>query len=83
MGKSLDMLKKAIQGTATMSEELDSMYLRMQNGQVPANWEAVGYLSLKPLASWYKDLVERVDTLRRWLVGGNPSSYWMSGFFFP
>jgi dynein heavy chain len=66
-----------------MSEELDSMYLRIQNGQVPLNWTKVGYLSLKPLASWYKDLFARVTVLKSWLLNGNPTSYWMSGFFFP
>jgi len=83
MRSSLVSLKKAIKGFIVMSEELDSMYLRIQNGQVPFNWEKVAYPSLKPLASWFKDLIERVAFMQRWLTTGQPTSFWLSGFFFP
>ena len=83
MRKSLKDLQDAIKGLAIMSEMLDTMKLKIQNGQVPPNWEEVGFKSLKPLASWFVDLVQRVKTLEDWLVNGNPNSYWMSGFFFP
>lgn len=66
-----------------MSEELDSMYVSIQNGQVPKNWEKVAYPSLKPLPTWYKDLLERVAFMQDWLVNGAPNSFWLSGFFFP
>jgi dynein heavy chain, axonemal len=46
-----------------MSEVLDSMNLRLLNGQVPLNWEKVAYPSLKPLSSWYTDLQARVAFL--------------------
>ena len=35
------------------------------------------------LASWIKDLAERVEFMRNWLKFGHPSCYWLSGFFFP
>lgn len=66
-----------------MSEELDSMYIRILNGQVPKNWEKVAYLSLKPLSSWYADLIERVAFMDSWLKDGQPNAFWISGFFFP
>jgi len=66
-----------------MSEELDSMYLKMQNNQVPDNWAKVGYPSLKPLSSWFKDFILRVAFFDNWLKNGNPSSYWLPGMFFP
>jgi len=50
---------------------------------VPPNWQAVAYPSLKPLASWVKDLGARVEFMRDWLKHGHPLSYWLSGFFFP
>ncbi len=83
MRSSLILLKKAIRGFIVMSEELDSMYSSFQNGKVPRNWEKVAYPSLKPLTSWYQDLIERVSFMNEWLVNGQPSSFWMSGFFFP
>jgi len=50
---------------------------------VPKSWEANAYPSLKPLASWMKDLIERVTFMENWLKNGNPTCYWMSGLFFP
>ena len=68
MRKSLDDLVQAIGGFIVMSSELDAMYLRLTNGAVPANWEKVAYPSLKPLASWFDDLVLRVQFLNNWLT---------------
>lgn len=83
MMSSLKDIEKAIYGFILMSEDLDGMYLSLQNGTVPSNWAKVGYPSLKPLASWYDDLKLRVEMFRLWLVEGNPHAYWLSGFFFP
>lgn len=80
---SLNDLEKAIHGFIVMSETLDKMYLSLQNNQVPANWGKVAYPSLKPLASWYLDLQERVVFMDDWLQNGTPKSYWISGLFFP
>ena len=83
MRKSLDDLIQAIGGFIVMSQTLDDMYLCLTNGVVPPNWEKVAYPSLKPLAPWFEDLIARVEFLHAWLVGGNPTAYWISGFFFP
>jgi len=50
---------------------------------VPGNWAKVGYPSLKPLASWYSDLLKRVAFMEDWLTKGNPAVYWLPGMFFP
>lgn len=81
--KSLIDIDLAINGFIVMSGTLDSMYLKIQNNQVPKNWEAVAYPSLKPLSSWYLDLIERISFFDNWLKHGNPNSYWLSGMFFP
>lgn len=83
MLNSLTDLEKAIHGFIVMSEVLDNMYLSLQNGVVPANWSKVAYPSLKPLASWFIDLLARVIFMDDWLVNGTPKSYWISGLFFP
>jgi dynein heavy chain len=67
MKRSLIDLDKAIHGFIVMSETLYKMYLSLQNGKVPDNWTAVGYNSLKPLAPWYTDLLDRVAMFRLWL----------------
>ena len=83
MRRSLRDLKDAIGGFIVMSDELDSMYLSLQNGSVPNNWAKKAYPSLKPLASWYDDLIARVKFIDSWLRDGQPLSYWISGLFFP
>ena len=83
MSSTLEELKKAIQGFAVMSQELDEMYLAFQNNVLPGIWRKVSYGSLKPLSSWFKDMIARVNFLRDWLNDKAPLSYWMSGFYFP
>jgi dynein heavy chain len=46
-------------------------------------WAEKGFLSLKPLASWTQDLNDRVAFLQKWIDGGTPNIFWISGFFFP
>jgi dynein heavy chain len=44
-----------------MSQELELMYNSFLTNKVPDNWSKVGYLSLKPLGSWIKDFIEKVE----------------------
>jgi len=36
------------------------MFLSIQNVEVPLIWAKAAYLSLKPLTSWFEDLIKRV-----------------------
>lgn len=83
MKSTLEDLEKAIHGIMLMSSDLDSMFLSLQNGKVPDLWTKVSYLSMKPLASWFDDLIKRVQFMQDWLIGGQPQAFWISGFFFP
>lgn len=83
ISSTLHELKKAIQGLAVMSQDLDEMYLAFQNNVLPSVWKSVSYSSLKPLSSWFKDMISRVAFIREWLNNKAPLSYWMSGFYFP
>lgn len=83
MRRTLAELKKAIKGEVVMSMELDRMYQSLLNNQVPLLWQKVSYPSLKNLASWFEDLVKRVEFFSTWLNRGKPKGYWLSAFFFP
>mmetsp|Transcript_29023 Transcript_29023/g.28696 ORF Transcript_29023/g.28696 Transcript_29023/m.28696 type:complete len:267 (-) Transcript_29023:169-969(-) len=83
MHESLANIQKAIVGEVVMSEDLEKMSDSLYNNQVPYIWEEFGFLSLKPLGSWVQDLNDRVDFLNKWIEGGTPSVFWISGFFFP
>jgi len=83
MAASLKVIQKALVGEVAMSEELEDMATAIFNNQVPPVWVKKGFLSLKPLASWILDCNDRIDFLNRWIKGGTPKVYWISGFFFP
>ncbi|KAI9224346.1 dynein heavy chain and region D6 of dynein motor-domain-containing protein [Blastocladiella britannica] len=80
---SLADLIKACKGVVVMSEQLDAMANNMSVNQVPGNWSARAYPSLKPLGSWVTDLVARIDFLQTWIDRGVPSVFWISGLYFP
>ena len=82
MRTSLAELQRAIEGSVVMSADLEKMLDRMYDGQVPHLWEEVAYPSLKPLASWFQDLLKRLRMFRDWLDYGPPGVFWISGFFF-
>ena len=83
VSSSLTELARAIKGLVVMSAELDKMYTSLLNNQVPELWAAVAYPSLKPLASWVKDLTARVAFMRKWLTKGQPKAFPLPVFFFP
>jgi len=78
-------IKKALVGEVVMSEELEKMGSSMYDNIVPTSWAAVGFLSLKPLASWTNELLQRINFLNEWINGKEktPPVFWISGFFFP
>ena len=66
-----------------MSQDLDDMYLAFMNNQLPPIWHKVSYASLKPLSSWFQDLIKRVEVMKRQLEIQHPYSFWLSGLYFP
>lgn len=52
MKVSLAQVQRALLGEVVMSEELDKMSNCIFDNSVPSEWEKVGFLSMKPLASW-------------------------------
>jgi dynein heavy chain len=83
MRNSIGLLLKAIKGTIVMTGELDDMFSAMTNNQVPGVWTKAAYPCLKPLSSWFPDMILRVEFIRDWIDQGLPSGYWVNAFFFP
>uniref|UniRef100_A0A8C0VRC6 Dynein axonemal heavy chain 1 n=1 Tax=Cyanistes caeruleus TaxID=156563 RepID=A0A8C0VRC6_CYACU len=83
VASSLRDLLKALKGLVVMSSRLELMASSLYNNTVPEIWNAKAYPSLKPLASWVNDLVQRIEFLQNWISHGIPSVFWISGFFFP
>jgi dynein heavy chain, axonemal len=83
MRRSLADIQKALVGLVLMSRDLDDMGTALHANKVPAMWEEKAYPSLKPLAAWVTDLVDRLAFIGGWVASGAPPVYWISGFFFP
>jgi len=85
IGKTLGLLQKAVKGLIVMTQDLDDMFSSELNNQVPAVWTkgGVGYPSLKPMSSWYDDMILRFTFFADWIKNGLPISYWVSSFYFP
>ncbi|KAL7843672.1 hypothetical protein AOLI_G00251840 [Acnodon oligacanthus] len=83
ISQSLSDLVKALKGLVVMSSELELMANSLFINAVPEMWKAKAYPSLKPLASWVSDLVQRISFLKGWISNGIPAVFWISGFFFP
>eukprot|EP00656_Telonema_subtile_P042961 TRINITY_DN4908_c0_g1_i1.p1 TRINITY_DN4908_c0_g1~~TRINITY_DN4908_c0_g1_i1.p1 ORF type:complete len:402 (+),score=68.04 TRINITY_DN4908_c0_g1_i1:109-1206(+) len=80
---SLQSIQLAIKGLMVMSKELEELYRAILNNQVPTIWADKAYPSLKPLAGWVSDLVDRLNMIDMWFEKGHPKAYWIGGFYFP
>eukprot|EP00668_Euglena_longa_P046636 GGOE01062321.1.p1 GENE.GGOE01062321.1~~GGOE01062321.1.p1 ORF type:complete len:2198 (+),score=861.46 GGOE01062321.1:644-6595(+) len=79
---SLQQLKKGVKGLVVMNEELEAVFAALLDGRVPRVWLKT-YPSIKPLASWSRDLIARVEQLSTWGMGSQPKTFWLSGFTYP
>ncbi|MCO5581018.1 hypothetical protein L7F22_034894 [Adiantum nelumboides] len=82
MRTTLKNMEKAIRGVVVMSAEIEKAYRSIEVNQVPEIWKKVSYPSLKPLSSYFNDLLERIKMLQTWYESGPPIVHWISGFFF-
>ncbi|XP_055836500.1 dynein axonemal heavy chain 2 isoform X2 [Episyrphus balteatus] len=76
-------LQNGIKGLVLMDSDLEDVLHAVFEGRVPNNWLKT-YQSQKPLASWTRDLVHRVDYFNRWATTLKaPSLFWLSAYTFP
>ncbi|KAG2430891.1 hypothetical protein HXX76_009864 [Chlamydomonas incerta] len=80
--ESLAGLQKALRGLVLMSGDLEALGNAMYDGRVPKLWMDKSYPSLKPLASYVADLIERCRLMSDWVEHGPPPVFWISGFYF-
>ena len=79
---SLVDLKKAIKGEVLLSAALEAALGSLKDGTVPQMWLDKSYPSLKNLAGYNKDLLERLEWFGHWLEHGIPPILWITRFYF-
>lgn len=80
--KNLVELRKAVKGFVVMTSDLDDIFTCLFDGRIPPSW-LKGYPSLKPLAAWARDLVERMKQFVDWKETTYPVLYNLGYFTFP
>lgn len=79
---SLIETRRAILGQIAMIPQLESLYNSMQLGKIPKLWASKSYPSLKPLGSYIHNFLARLEFFRHWIDNGEPTCFWISGFYF-
>lgn len=84
MRKSVEVLELGLKGELQMSDAMDNLYLSLNMNKVPGSWARLAFESLRPLAGWMENLMQRVKQLTDWVVDLMlPRVVWISGFFNP
>jgi dynein heavy chain len=79
---SLEQLEKGIKGLVLISPDLEAVLNSLFENKVPKSW-SFAYFSLKPLATWMRDLADRYAFLAQWGAKGAPHVFWIGAFTYP
>ncbi|XP_069175792.1 dynein axonemal heavy chain 7 isoform X4 [Procambarus clarkii] len=82
ISSTLNAVLRAMEGTESLSEEVEEVLVGVRTGRVPSSWRARSYPTLKGLGSYITDLDQRLQFLQGWYDSGPPRVFWLSGFFF-
>jgi dynein heavy chain len=79
---SLVNLQKAVKGIIVLTSDLEESFTAIFEGRVPAAWGKT-FPSLKGLAAWTRDLIQRIEYFSDWSKSGEPKVHWLAAFTFP
>lgn len=75
-------VQQAVKGLLVMTPALEEICYTLLIKKIPTRWLKKSYPSLKPLASYIVDFLERLKFFETWRQHGKPQSFWLSGFYF-
>jgi dynein heavy chain len=82
--KSLEVLNLGLLGELQMSDSMEALQTALFENKVPASWAKLAFESMRPLAGWLDNLLQRLKQLMDWQVDlMMPKVAWLSGFFNP
>ncbi|KAJ3079413.1 Dynein heavy chain 2, axonemal [Rhizoclosmatium hyalinum] len=82
MRKSCIDIQNAVKGIIVMTSDLEETFNAISDGRVPLLW-GKAFFTLKPLASWTRDLLLRLEHFNEWSKGNEPKLFWLGAFTFP
>ncbi|XP_015437708.1 PREDICTED: dynein heavy chain 7, axonemal-like [Dufourea novaeangliae] len=81
--QSLSTLENAVKGLVVMTPDLEILAIHILSARIPPSWrKSCAYPSLKPLAGFVNDFLDRLEFFQKWLLHGIPRTFWISGFSF-
>jgi dynein heavy chain len=80
---TLKDIQDAVKGIVVLSTELEALGNSLFFGTVPTMWLDQSYPSLKSLAGYMGDFLQRLEFMQDWLDTKPPNVFWMSGLYFP
>lgn len=78
----LSDLRLAIAGTIALNDGLLKALNALFDARIPPAWLDKSW-DAGSLGLWFTGLTQRFDQLSKWLNGGRPKAFWMTGFFNP
>lgn len=80
--RTLSTIIKVTNGTASITAELEEVMHALSQQKVPRLWGTT-YPSLKPLGSWMRDLLLRIEFFSTWLSDQLPMCWWLPAMTYP
>ncbi|KAH8945969.1 hypothetical protein BDL97_12G068400 [Sphagnum fallax] len=79
---SLVTVQKTLRGLVVMSADIDKLITNIFQSKMPVMWAPYSYPTMKPVSSYFQDLLDRLKMLQNWFDVGPPPRFWISGFYF-
>jgi len=82
--RSLAELDLGLKGDLSISEPMEKLMNSLYDDKVPANWNGCAWPTMRPLASWLSDVLQRQRQLEAWTADlQTPKVTWLPGLFNP
>ncbi|CAD8044294.1 unnamed protein product [Paramecium primaurelia] len=82
ISESLIILIQGLDGLINISDQSIDIYNAIFDNRIPEQWLTYSYLTTKSLGSWFSDLIQRTEFIKKWINQGQPKIFWLGGLFF-